>query len=230
MTFQLTQVVPWGRSFDEYVAMFALSEEDLDGSLLCCADGPASFNCELTRRGGKVVSIDSLYDYEADQIKERIKETFEEVIKQTRKNMKEFIWKHISSVDELGRVRMEAMRFFLSDYNHGKSEDRYLPGSLPSLNFPDNRFTLALCSHFLLLYSDKLNLQFHIKAIREMCRVAKEARIFPLLQLGSRPSPHVRKIVDHFKNSGYDIEVVTVTYEFQRGGNQMLRIRKDKID
>jgi len=52
MAFELTHAVPWGRSFDEYVAMFALSDDDLQRRLLGCADGPASFNCELTRRGG----------------------------------------------------------------------------------------------------------------------------------------------------------------------------------
>jgi hypothetical protein len=29
IVFELDQVVPWGRSFDEYVRMFALSDEDL---------------------------------------------------------------------------------------------------------------------------------------------------------------------------------------------------------
>jgi hypothetical protein len=226
MTFQLTQVVPWGRSFEEYVAMFALSEENLRGSILSCADGPSSFNSELSGRGGTVVSIDPLYDFKSDQIKKRIEETFEEVIAQTRKNMEEFAWKHISSVEELGRVRMEAMHTFLSDYDRGKSEGRYLTGSLPSLSFPDNRFALALCSHFLFLYSNMLDLQFHISAIREMCRVAKEARIFPLLQLGANPSPHVPGVVEHFRDAGYKVDIVTVIYEFQRGGNKMLRIVK----
>ncbi|MGA1865189.1 MAG: SAM-dependent methyltransferase [bacterium] len=226
MTFQLKDIVPWGRSFEEYVAMFALSEEDLRGSILSCADGPSSFNCESCRRGVTVVSIDPLYDYGTDQIKKRIDETFEEVMTQTGKNMEEFVWKHISSVEELGRVRMEAMRTFLSDYDSGKSEGRYLPSSLPSLSFPDNRFTLALCSHFLFLYSNMLDLQFHISAIREMCRVAREARIFPLLQLGAKPSPHVPGVVEHFGNAGYKVDIVTVIYEFQRGGNKMLRIRK----
>ena len=53
--FTLEQVVPWGRSFDEYRAMFALSDADLDGRLLGCGDGPASFNAVATRRGAKVI-------------------------------------------------------------------------------------------------------------------------------------------------------------------------------
>jgi hypothetical protein len=48
MVFTLDRVVPWGRSFDEYVAMFALSSEDLGRRILGCNDGPASFNSGLT--------------------------------------------------------------------------------------------------------------------------------------------------------------------------------------
>ena len=37
--FTLEQVVPWGRSFEEYRAMFALSDADLEGRVLGCGDG-----------------------------------------------------------------------------------------------------------------------------------------------------------------------------------------------
>jgi hypothetical protein len=49
--FTLDLIVPWGRSFDEYRQMFALTEADLGGRLVGCGDGPASFNAEATRRG-----------------------------------------------------------------------------------------------------------------------------------------------------------------------------------
>jgi len=35
--FKLNRVVPWGRSFDEYRRMFALSDCDLRGRVLGCA-------------------------------------------------------------------------------------------------------------------------------------------------------------------------------------------------
>lgn len=50
--FRLDKVVPWGRSFEEYVAMFNLTKEDLGRRILGCGDGPAGFNAELTKRGG----------------------------------------------------------------------------------------------------------------------------------------------------------------------------------
>jgi len=224
MAVQLKEIMPWGRSFEEYVAMFALSEDDLSKRILGCGDGPASFNAELTRRGGTVVSVDPLYAYDVHRIGKRISDSFDEVMRETRNNSNEFVWKHIRSVDELGEVRMKAMREFLEDYPQGKAEQRYLPESSPILSFPDDSFDLCVCSHFLFLYSDQLDLDFHINAIAELCRVSSETRIFPLLQLGSVPSPHVGDVTKHFRADGYDVDQTQVPYEFQRGGNKMLRI------
>lgn len=226
MTFQLKDIVPWGRNFSEYVAMFALSDEDLSKPILGCGDGPASFNAEFTARGGKNVSVDPLYAYDVDDIRKRIDETFDQVIQETRMNMNEFVWQNIRSVEELGKIRMNAMHDFLSDYPKGKLEKRYIAESAPILSFTDGSFGLAIVSHFLFLYSDHLDLKFHIDTITELCRICGETRIFPLLQLGALPSPHVEPLIDHFRFRGYEVEKVRVPYEFQRGGNVMLRIRK----
>jgi hypothetical protein len=64
--FTLEHVVPWGRSFDEYRRMFALTEEDLRLRILGCGDGPASFNAEATRRGTRMISCDPIYRYDAN--------------------------------------------------------------------------------------------------------------------------------------------------------------------
>ena len=72
----LDEIIPWGRSFDEYRRMFALSDDELGGSILGCADGPASFNAEATRRGSRIVSCDPIYRFERSQIQRRIAETY----------------------------------------------------------------------------------------------------------------------------------------------------------
>jgi SAM-dependent methyltransferase len=226
MTFQLKEVVPWGRSFDEYTAMFDLKEDDLGKRILGCADGPASFNAELTEKGGTVVSVDPLYGFSSEMIRQRIDETYEEVLAQTRNNMDGFVWTSIPSVETLGEIRMAAMTRFIDDFEQGGKDGRYIPGSLPDLCFPNNKFDLAICSHFLFLYSGQLDKGFHLHAISEMCRVAREIRIFPLLQLGSKPSPHVPGVISYFSESGFSVDIVKVNYEFQKGGNEMLRIRK----
>ncbi|MCL4473256.1 MAG: hypothetical protein M1539_00340 [Actinobacteria bacterium] len=63
MPFTLDNIVPWGRSLDEYVEMFGLSSNDLELKILGCADGPASFNAEMSRRGKSVVSIAPVYRF-----------------------------------------------------------------------------------------------------------------------------------------------------------------------
>ncbi|WP_347274972.1 class I SAM-dependent methyltransferase [Candidatus Kuenenia sp.] len=224
MIFTLEKVVPWGRSFDEYLAMFALSEDYLWKRILGCGDGPASFNCIMTRRGGHVVSVDPIYRFGADEIRNRIDETYEQVIEQTRNNKNEFVWEHISSVEELGNVRMAAMNDFLSDYAAGLREGRYVDASLPTLPFEDGEFDIALCSNFLFLYSEHLSEDFHVQSIKELCRVASEARIFPLLELGAKKSRHLQTVVDRLEKSGFVVNVEKVPYEFQKGGNEMLRL------
>ena len=57
MAFSLDQVVPWGRSYEEYRAMFALSEIDLTGMILGCGDGPAAFNAVAAKTGQRVMSL-----------------------------------------------------------------------------------------------------------------------------------------------------------------------------
>lgn len=225
MTFSLSEVVPWGRSFDEYVAMFALSEKDLLGMrILGCGDGPASFNAVLAGRGGRIVSADPLYRFPADQIRQRIEATFPVVLEQTRKNADGFVWRRIPSVEGLGRIRRAAMEKFLADYPGGLAEGRYIEASLPRLPFEDGRFDLALCSHLLFLYSEQFSEDFHVASIRELCRVADEARIFPLLDLNTRRSRHLDPVLARLRNEGLVAIVERVDYEFQKGGNEMLRV------
>jgi len=225
MAFTLEKVVPWGRSYDEYVSMFSLSENDLTKKIIGCSDGPASFNSELTHQGGSVVSIDPIYQFSAEELEARIEETYSTVLEQTKKNENEFVWKNIKSPDELGQVRMSAMREFLSDFPAGKEQGRYVEGELPALEFSNKEFDLALCSHFLFLYSEHYSLDFHVQSITEMCRVAGEARMFPLLELGAKKSRHLEGVVKELRSKGYECSIEKVGYEFQKGGNEMLRVK-----
>jgi hypothetical protein len=210
MPFELKDIVPWGRSFEEYLAMFSLSKNDLEMSILGCGDGPASFNHGMNNLGKKTISVDPIYQFTKTDIKSRIDETFKTVIEQTEKNKSEFVWGKIRTVKGLAEVRQKAMDIFLSDYEIGKAEGRYVFGRLPKLKFKTQQFDLALCSHFLFLYSKQLPYQFHVKSIEELCRVAKEVRIFPILELGSSVSIHFAKVCDHLQKSGIETELINV--------------------
>ncbi len=226
MPFEYSKVVPWGRSFEEYTRMFALSDADLELRLIGCGDGPASFNAEMFRRGYRVVSCDPLYQLASWQIEGRIASTYDDVMRQMRENQAQFNWSLIKSPDELGTIRMTAMKTFLADYEGGRRAGRYLIGELPDLPFQADTFDIALCSHFLFLYSVQLSFGFHLEAIKGMCRVAREARIFPLLTYKAEPSPYVEPLQQLLIRAGYEVSVDTVPYEFQRGGNKMMRVSR----
>ena len=224
MPFSVDGVIPWGRTLAEYRAMFDLSEGNLGGRILGCGDGPASFNAEMSAQGRAVTSVDPLYSYSAKAIERRVKETFDVVMQQARENRQDFIWTHVPSIPELGRRRMGAMRRYLSDFPQGKAEGRYVDASLPALPFGDGEFEMALSSHFLFLFSRQFDLAFHVSGLHEMLRLASEVRVFPLLQVGGAPSPHVHGVIETFRSQGFQASIEAVPYEFQRGGNKMMRI------
>jgi hypothetical protein len=224
MAFTLSEVVPWGRTFEEYRVMFALSEADLTTRILGCGDGPASFNAVATGKGAHVVSADPLYQFSDVEIRTRIAQTAVIVAEQTRRNVDEFVWSHFRSVDELIVARMSAMETFLNDYSEGKASGRYIDAALPALPFLDQEFDLALCSHFLFLYSEQRDVAFHVESILELSRVASEVRVFPLLEFGARPSRHLHGVIDALRSAGFAVSRVRVSYEFQKGGNEMLQI------
>lgn len=225
MGFTLDKVVPWGRSYDEYVRMFDLTGEELSLRILGCGDGPASFNSTLNQHGGHIVSIDPVYVFDAAQIRGRIAETYETVMEQMQKNQDDYVWTDIPSVEQLGEMRMSAMEDFLADFETGKQDGRYVTGELPALPFESGRFDMALSSHFLFLYGAHLSTAFHLHALQEMLRVAFEVRVFPLLALDGTTSPHLHVVNEFFAGKGFHIEVRRVPYEFQRGGNKMLLIK-----
>ena len=94
-----------------------------------------------------------------------------------------FVWTSIPSVEELGRVRMQAMDAFLADYPAGvtraatsqRNSRRYRlptgvrPGAVLALSVSLQRATGRRLSS---------------RRSRELARVAREVRVFPLLALG----------------------------------------------
>jgi hypothetical protein len=109
---KLNEVVPWGRTLEEYKLMFTLSDTDLNKTILGCGDGPASFNVEMTEIGHSVVSVDPIYQFSVEQIKQRVQETYEPVISQVKQNAKRYIWKNFCDAGELGHARLAAMENF----------------------------------------------------------------------------------------------------------------------
>ena len=224
MNNKLNSIVPWGRNLEEYQQIFSLSNKDLQKKILGCGDGPSSFNAELTARGGEVTSIDPIYEFTKEQLTKRIDEVAVEVMGMVRQYSSNFVWKNIKDPEELEQIRMSAMRRFLEDYEQGLEQKRYCFEMLPSLSFEDRSFDLVLSSHFLFLYSEHLDFEFHLNAILEMLRVANEVRIFPLKTLNNIYSPHLDKVREVLEQRGFKSEIIQTAYEFQQGADEMLKV------
>jgi ubiquinone/menaquinone biosynthesis C-methylase UbiE len=115
---------------------------------------------------------------------------------------------------------------FTNDFELNRGSPRYVKGQLPALDFRDSTFDLALCSHFLFLYSEHFDAMFHLAAIIELLRVANEVRIFPILTLTLEPSPHLPFVTSELQATGFRVDIRRVEYELQKGGNEMLVIKR----
>lgn len=202
--------------------MFGLSDDDLSKRILGCGDGPASFNAEATERGCQIISCDPVYQFEVAEIRRRIDEVYPEILAKMKQSQDSYIWNSLGSVDQLGDVRMIAMLRFLSDFETGRKQGRYVSASLPKLPFHASEFDLALCSHFLFLYSDHVDEAAHLASMQELCRVASEVRIFPVVSLDGKTSRHLDSVMAALSADGIDVALKSVGYRFQKGATEML--------
>ena len=216
-------VIPWGRSFEDYTAMFQLSDHDLAQKIIGCGDGSASFNKRMKEQGYRVISCDPAYNLSKTQIANRIAHIKPEALRRIHQNRDRYHWTNIPDPQALLTLRTETMNEFLADYESGTAEGRYLPYSLPHFPFGDGEFAIALCSHFLFFFAT-LGYRFHLAAVLEMLRVAREARIFPLVDENCNPAEWLAPLLRELGRRDFQIEIREVPYHLQRNANHMLRI------
>ena len=70
--------------------------------------------------------------------------------------------------------------------------------------------------------------EFHLAALAELARVAREVQVFPLLAMDGRPSPHLAIVVAGLRRAGHRVVVERVGYEVLRGGDAMLRLHRER--
>ena len=114
------------------------------------------------------------------------------------------------------------MAQFLADYELGKQEGRYIDASLPKLPFEPRQFELAICSHYLFLYSQQVSLEHHIDSILELTRVAQQVRGYPLVTLDGIQSPYLETVIHRLSEHGIRCTLVDSQYHFQKEATTML--------
>jgi len=230
MTIRYKDILLWGHSLKAYKKMFSLTDDELKLSILDCCGGPASFNAELTDQGGHVISTDPLFSLNETQIAERIEEVFAQMLAIVREHKDRFLWEDERSVDKLAQIRHSNIELFLKDFAKGLEEGRYFPDSPPDLHFQHYQFDLALCSHYLFANSPEQTVEYHAAAIENLCDVAKEVRVFPLLDSMGEIPDIVGPVTKALHDKDLGVEIKAVPYQFQKKGNAMLRVWAQKCE
>ena len=197
---KLPGIVPWGRRLSEYEAFFVLP--NLAGMrVLDVGGGPSSFRAEAAKAGAQAYALDPLYRKDDASIRNAFLKTQEVMQEGMMRVRHRFVWTHYENEQRVASLRREALALFLMDRQEHAAH--YLVGALPFLPFEDQSFDLVTCSHLLFLYGDVLDTSFHIEAVKELARVGREVRIFPLLNLDGRPSSHLFAVKTALKEAGF---------------------------
>lgn len=213
------------RSFDEYRAMFTLTDDDLRGRVLDCPGGGASFTATARARGGEVIAADPVYATAPMDVTGRLAAELARGSAWTRANADRYVWDFHGDPDRHARSRASSAATFTRDLLG--SPHRYVAAALPQLPFRDGVFDLALSSHLLFTYADRLDADFHLAALLELARVAREVRVYPLVDQAGRPLPDLLgSVLDGLGSAGIAATVEEVDHEFQRGARSMLRLHR----
>ena len=216
---RIGEVLVSSRSLAEYQAMFALTDADLAGRILDCPGGAASFTAEVAT----AIACDPAYERPAAEIVARTRADLARGYRYHQANPDEYVWTFFTDPDHHLAVRSRAIELFGAHI--AAHPGRYVAAGLPSLPFPDAAFDLALCSHLLFSYADRLDREFHLASILELTRVAAEVRIFPLVPMGLAENPTLPALRAELDRLRVRTAVRPVAYEFQRGGHSMLSCR-----
>ena len=222
----LERIIFIGRTFEEYLNMFLLSKEELIGKkILDCPAGACSFTAVGNKQGLDITAADIAYDHSRKDLYNKGLQDIEHAMKRMTEAHNNYIWDYFKDIESLRQDRLSALENCTNDME--TSSNRYIPVTLPSLPFKDGEFDLLLSAHFLFMYADRLDYQFHQETINELLRVTKEEiRIFPLVDLEGKRYEYIDQLINDLIGKGCLVEEVNVPYEFQANAHSMLRIRK----
>jgi hypothetical protein len=216
---QLSKIPFNGRSLNEYCAIFGFDPEFLKGkTILDVAGGPSSFTAEASPYCRNAVACDPSYGHSSDVLLKTGMNDIADIRQKIEPVLDLYKWDFYKNPESLRAIREEVLNRFVA---------KYVKAELPRLPFADNSFDLVLCSHFLFLFAGWLGYDFHLESIKELARVGDdEIRIFPLVGLDAKPYDEMNALIDDIKRSGLTIEILPVAFEFQRGANQALIIKR----
>lgn len=225
---ELNKVVLLGRTFEEYLRFFGLSEKELRGKkILDTASGVSSFCAEANAKGINVVAFDPIYGLSPEEIQVRCEPDLDFVIREVGK-VAAYKWDFYQTPEKLRTFRERAYRLFLRDFTQRKG-GRYIFGKLPGTPFRAGQFDLTLVSYFLFVYEDQLDYEFHRQSLVEILRITSgETRIYPLVNFKAERAKFIDPIRNDPAFKSFRIDEVATDFEFLKNSNSFLRIRPNR--
>lgn len=188
------------RSFKEYEKMFSLDEQLLkSGRILDVASGASSFVAELSKRGYDAIAVDPLYRLTLEEMTTHGENEIEIANKKLANAEHLFVWDSYESLESHYQIRLNSFQQFLESYKRNNIKEKYITAALPSLPFEDETFSLIICNHFLFLYQEQFDYDFHLNAINELLRITKKdgvIRIYPLVGFKNEMYPYLDKLTE----------------------------------
>ncbi|MDP3562839.1 MAG: hypothetical protein Q8R83_11755 [Legionellaceae bacterium] len=220
----MRRLVLWGHHLDEYRDMFNLSESDLTKRFLEYGCGATAVNFEFRNFASKCISCDPWFALDKKILTQEINQNFEQRLEEFKNKNQIFDLSRYRTLDNLIAYRREGIAAFLSDYDQGRVDQRYLAAFDAPLPFEYEAFDFALSAHELFAGLAHQTVEYHVQIIQELARVAKDVRIFPLVDAQGIPSPLLGPVLLGLQQAHYGVEVRDVSYHLQPKGNAMLRV------
>ncbi|NHN31285.1 class I SAM-dependent methyltransferase [Paenibacillus agricola] len=218
------------RSFAEYEQMFNFELAELqDTAILDVAGGASSFVAEACARGIQARAVDPLYELDPESIYTYGLKEIETSTEKIARLESSFDWSYYGNLGNHRKSREQSLARFIDDYRNQRETGRYISALLPQLPYEAGTFSLVVCSHFLFLYHEQFDYEFHLRAVEELlrvCRVGGQVQIYPLRTLHWDLYPHLEQLIDALEQQGAKSVLLPSSLPFIPGSDQLLCITK----
>src|SRR5690606_5560207 len=105
---ELSKIIFIGRTFEEYMSMFSLEEEDIQGKIILDAPaGACTFNAVASSKGANVTSCDIAYDYSIEELHRTGMHDIQQAVAEITQAKDHFTWGSIKDIQQLEQFRFE---------------------------------------------------------------------------------------------------------------------------
>lgn len=124
----LERIVFIGRTFEEYLDMFSLSEEELQGKkILDCPAGACSFTAVGNKLGSDITACDIAYYHSVEDLKNKGRQDIEHAMDQMQKAENNYKWNYFNDIEGLRNHRLSALQDCTNDYTYLVARSLELP-------------------------------------------------------------------------------------------------------